>query len=162
MSNSIKLNPRQWGGAGVRFLALLLLVGVFGWSGSVKLMDPEYFAISVYRYHLLPSFAVNIIALWISMLEVVCAVSLLFLPRLRVAVLWVIFGLLIVFSGGIAINLAKGNQISCGCFSSSPLAHSMGWFGIAKNVMLALPVCFLLWKLRASASIIGGDKDSDE
>lgn len=125
-------------------LAIAVLAGVFIWSGMVKILDPEAFALSVYRYHLLPFWAVNAVALWIPMLELVCGATLLFVPRLRPATLLVLLGLLIIFSGGIGINLIRGNEVSCGCFSMSPLAQSMSWLGLLKNVVLVFLVLHAL------------------
>lgn len=50
-------------------IAIAVLAGVLGWSGIVKLLDPDAFTLAIYRYHLLPSWAVNVASLWISMLE---------------------------------------------------------------------------------------------
>jgi len=48
-----------------RMVALAILMGVFGWSGLQKMIDPAGFSLAVFRYHLLPHAAVNVVALLI-------------------------------------------------------------------------------------------------
>lgn len=127
-----------------RVLVIAILVVVFGWSGLHKIIDPSGFSLSVFRYHLLPYGAVNVVALWIAGLELACVAGL-FIPRLRTASLWVILGLLIVFTLGIGINLARGSHMACGCFSTSPMAHPIGWSSLLKNMGLMVLTIFSLF-----------------
>lgn len=128
-----------------RVVAVAILVVVFGYSGLHKIIDPAGFSLSVFRYHLLPYAAVNAVSLWIAWLELACAFILLFIPRIRVAALWLIFGLLLMFSFGIGINLVRGSHMACGCFSSSPMAHPGGWLALVKTLgLLAVATCFLM------------------
>ena len=127
----------------LRVLAVAILVVVFGWSGLNKIIDPSGFSLSVFRYHLLPYEAVNIAALWIAGLELACVAGL-FILRLRTAALWTLLCLLIVFTLGIGINLLRGSHMACGCFSTSPMAHPMGWLGVLKNVGLMALVAYVL------------------
>jgi hypothetical protein len=122
----------------VRLLALATLIMVFGWSGLQKVIDPASFSLAVFRYHLLPHAAVNPVSLWIAWLEITCAFILLCIPPLRRAALWLILCMLIVFLLGIGINLIRGSHIACGCFSSSPMAHPVGWAALLKNLGLIL------------------------
>lgn len=121
----------------VKKLCIIMLAVVFGWSGLHKIIDPAGFSLSVFRYHLLPYAAVNITSLWIAGLELMCA-ALLFVPRLRAAALWMLLGLLVVFSLGIGINLFRGSHMACGCFSTSPMAHPIGWLALLKNLGLGI------------------------
>ena len=136
----------------VRVGAIAMLAVVFGWSGLHKVIDPAGFSLSVFRYHLLPYAAVNSVSVWIAWLEVSCAFILLFIPRFRLAALWLILGLLAVFSFGIGINLARGSHMACGCFSTSPMAHPIGWLGWVKNIGLMILVAFALSKGKRGAT----------
>jgi len=111
-------------------------------SGFGKIFHPADFALAVYRFHLLPDFLVNAVSLYFQWLEVACAVCLLFIPKYRVAALWIALGLFALFSGSIAINLLRGSPFSCGCFGSSPLAPPMDWLGVARNIAL-MGICAL-------------------
>lgn len=127
-----------------RVVAIAVLAGVFGWSGLHKVIDPTSFSLSVFRYHLLPYAAVNAMSLWIAWLELACAIILLCIPRFRVAALWLILGLLLVFSLGLGINLIRGSHMACGCFSSSPMSHPIGWLGLVKNLGLIAVAAYAL------------------
>ena len=129
-----------------RVVSIAILAVVFGWSGLHKVIDPSGFSLSVFRYHLLPYATVNIVSLWIAWLELACAFILLFIPRFRVAALWIILALLLVFSLGLGLNLIRGSHMACGCFSSSPMAHPISWLALLKNIGLMIPVVYVLAK----------------
>ncbi len=129
-----------------RVFALAGLVAVFGYSGLHKIIDPAGFSLSVFRYHLLPYASVNTVSLWIAWLELVCAFALLFVPLFRESALWLHFGLLIMFSLGIGINLIRGSHMACGCFSFSPMAPPIGWLGLLKNLGLMILAVYRIQK----------------
>ncbi len=114
-------------------------------SGYHKILYPADFALSVYRFHLLPDMLVNSSALYFLWLEVVCGLCLLFFPRFRVAALWIALVLLVIFTGAIGINLIRGTAFSCGCFSNSPAARPMDWLSVARNgalmALVGLALC---------------------
>jgi hypothetical protein len=111
---------------------------VFGYAGIIKLLDPESFALAVYRYHLIPGPAVNLVALWLTGVEVVSALALFCGARSRRVALYLQVILLGAFCAGIVINLVRGSSMACGCLSLSPLAMPLGWSGVLKNVFLIL------------------------
>jgi len=117
------------------FIAGLILGLVFLWSGISKLLHPEDFALAVYRYHLLPSPWVNLVALWIPVLEILCGV-LVFVPGFRCAAVRMLIVLLVLFSIAIAYSIWNGNTMACGCFSTSVHTGSMSWSGLLKNIGL--------------------------
>ncbi len=118
-------------------IAAVLLMGFY------KILYPADFALSVYRFHLLPNSMVNPAAIYLPWLEMVCAVCL-FIPRWRKAALWIVLTLLLLFTVGIIINLLSGNNFSCGCFSRSPLAKPMSWMNVVRNAgLIALVVSAL-------------------
>jgi uncharacterized membrane protein YphA (DoxX/SURF4 family) len=121
--------------------AYLLASGIIGLlllSGCHKLLYPADFALAVYRFHLLPGVLVNAVALYVSWLELVCAVCLLLVPRCRIAALWIVLVLLAVFTVAIAINLLRGSTFGCGCFGSSSMDMPMTWLNVARNLGLML------------------------
>jgi uncharacterized membrane protein YphA (DoxX/SURF4 family) len=118
-------------------------------SGCHKILYPADFALSVYRFHLLPDVLVNAFALYFQWLEVVCGICLLCVPKFRVAALWIALVLLLVFSGAIGINLIRGTSFSCGCFSNAPDALPMNGMSLVRNSALLLLVLLALfgkWK----------------
>lgn len=123
-----------------RFAHLLAagIIGVLLLSGYPKLLYPTDFSLAVYRFHLLPDILVNVVAIYLPWLETVCAVCLLLVPRYRVAALWIVLALLVLFTGSIAINLLRGSAMGCGCFGSSATDVPMSWLNVARNVGLVL------------------------
>ena len=127
----------------LRAAVLILLACVFGWAGLHKVVHPAEFALSVFRYHLLPHEAVNMASLWIAWIELVSAVLLLF-PGMRKEALCILLLLLILFSAGLAVNLARGSHMACGCFSSSATAQPVGWISLLRNLVLLAAVGYAL------------------
>lgn len=119
-------------------------------SGYHKILHPADFALAVYRFHVLPDYAVNLVAVYLPWLEVVVAGCLLFVPKFRVAALWIALALLALFTIGIAVNLIRGTAFGCGCFSASPVARPMDWMSVARNAaLMALAGLALLARKRS-------------
>lgn len=137
---------------GVAFwVAGVILAGVLlmGWP---KLADPAAFALAISRYRLLPDVLVNAAALYIPWLELLCAGCVVWVPCYRRAALWVILGLLTVFTTGAVVALIRGASFGCGCFSLSPLAEPMSWFHVVRNgALVLLSGCALVAERRMQA-----------
>lgn len=131
------------------WIAAFIIAAVL-FSGFRKIVDPEDFALAVYRFHLLPGCMVNGAALYFPWLEMVCAFCLLFRPKYRVAALWIALALLLVFTGGIVINLLRGSAFSCGCFGRSATAKPMDWLSVARNIALILLIVLALYGRKKS------------
>ncbi len=101
----------------VGWIALLVLAGIFGYAGVIKIIDPVGFYGSILDYRLVDgSFAV-MAAVVLPVFEVVLAAGLLF-PRWRMAARAWIGLLLIFFLIAIGQAWARGIDLSCGCFGS--------------------------------------------
>jgi hypothetical protein len=46
-----------------------------------------------------------------------------------------LINLLVIFTGGIIINLFRGSILDCGCFGSTFLAE-IGWWSVMRNMIL--------------------------
>ena len=133
------------------FRIACFIVGLVLLSGIRKIFDPASFALSVYRFHLLPDGLVNLVALYLPWLELISALCLLFIPRLRIAALWIALGLFSLFTTGISINLLRGTSFSCGCFGNSPLALPMNGMSVARNIALILIILLAFHAQKKSA-----------
>jgi putative oxidoreductase len=121
-------------------------------SGYHKILNPDDFAMTVFRYHLLPGFLVNLAALYIPWLEMTCGLCLLFIPKYRVSALWIALMLILVFTLAIAINLLRDTAFGCGCFNPSPLDQPMTWLNVSRNIgLLLLSILALVAQRRALA-----------
>jgi putative oxidoreductase len=95
--------------------AQLALGAIFAAAAVPKIADPPAFAHMIYNYRLLPGAAINAFALVLPWLELLAAAALLlgFWKRTSAGIAGL---LLLVFVGALALNLARGNPVSCGCF----------------------------------------------
>jgi uncharacterized membrane protein YphA (DoxX/SURF4 family) len=98
------------------WLARLVLGGVFIYAAWTKLRDPWLlFAMSIDAYHVLPQWAVMVVARTLPWFELVLGLVLVSsrLPRISATAASV---LLAVFFGLMVQAYAKGETIACGCF----------------------------------------------
>lgn len=100
-----------------------------------KIRDPASFAQMVYYYKILPDALINPVALLLPWTELVCGLALIAVPRLRYGAATLLTALLVVFTAAIAFNLARGLDISCGCFSvEEDPGNTIGWPKVAENL----------------------------
>lgn len=104
--------------APVRILAsltLLAVAGVFFYAGISKVGDPAAFAHAIELYRVVPRTLAIVTALWLPWIEIGCACAI-FIRGLRGGALAILTACSVVFTAMIAIALARGLDISCGCF----------------------------------------------
>jgi len=130
MSGKHESIPRVLWRHGIR-----LFVGiVFIYAGYIKIIDPMGFAKNIYQYQILSDYWVNVTAIILPWLEVVCGLSLVFIPRLRRGSSAWIFLMLLVFTVAVAYSVLRGLDISCGCLSTDPEAAKIGWKKVTENI----------------------------
>ncbi|MBQ7252153.1 MAG: hypothetical protein IJS32_06090 [Kiritimatiellae bacterium] len=123
-----------------RLLSSLCAAGVgavFVLAALPKLQDPATFALAVYRYHLLPGALVNLAAMAMPWTEILTGAALIAgRGTLRRAGALLAAAMLVIFTSAIALSLARGLDIACGCFSLSPAAAAAGWKNLVRNAFL--------------------------
>ena len=129
----------------------LLLATLFVCAGLPKLFDPQSFALVVFRYHLLPDSLINLAALLLPWLEIVAALALLQPAWRRPGALWLV-GLLGLATAAIAISLARGLDIDCGCFTLTPGHSPISLWLIVRNFMLIALTVWAGWSKPAPTS----------
>ncbi len=106
-------------------LVRVFLGGVFVYASLDKVVNPEAFANIVNNYQVLPGALVNLMALILPWLELICGLCLIVGIAVRPSAAWV--GLMIVmFIIAVSLALSKNININCGCFSTSDHARSLG------------------------------------
>src|SRR5205807_2982556 len=70
----------------------------------------------IFNYRIVPAPVINIMALTMPWLELLCGLALI-IGVWRRAALMLIGAMLIVFITAIGINVGRGNAIDCGCFN---------------------------------------------
>ena len=97
--------------------ARLVLAGVFLAAAAPKLADPAAFAAAIANYRAFPDALVNLVATIVPALELVGALALLTPWRRGAALL--LGALLLGFTALLALSLARGLDVACGCFGGA-------------------------------------------
>ena len=90
-----------------------------------KISNPDQFARIVYNYKILPEFLINVFAVTLPWVELVTGLFLIFGIFIESASLLTSF-LFVVFIIAISINLFRGIDLNCGCFSTDPAGKKEG------------------------------------
>ncbi|MBI1803087.1 MAG: DoxX family membrane protein [Ignavibacteriae bacterium] len=117
---------------------------VFVIAAIEKIAIPETFAISVEAYKLIPTYVINVFALVIPWVELVCGLFLIAGVFVRASSA-LLSGLLAVFVVALISALLRELKIDCGCFGPSH-ATPVGWGKVLEDVgllVLSLYVFFV-------------------
>ena len=116
------------------FLGVLFVFACFH-----KIASPAHFAKIIYGYYLFPDFSINIIAIVLPFLELFAGLALILgiYPRSAAVIINV---MLLAFITVLSINLIRGQQFDCGCFSLGEAGYSY----TAGQLLLRDVICFIL------------------
>ena len=130
-----------WLAVPVRWYLGVLFVG----ACLHKIAEPGSFALDVATYDILPLLLVNLVAITLPWVELSAGAMLLVGWRVRPAALLVV-GMMVVFLAALVIALARGLDMSCGCFASQgaeedPISRltvlrDLGWLGLSIFVLV--------------------------
>ncbi len=118
----------------VVFLARFVLGIVFVVAAVDKIAVPEVFAVSVEAYQIIPVPLVNLFALVVPWIELLCGIFLLAGVRMRASSL-VLGMLLILFIFALLSAMVRGLKIDCGCFGAQH-ASPVSWGKIGEDLGL--------------------------
>lgn len=124
-------------------LSAWLLGAVFLAAALPKIADPPGFAEALHAYRLVPDAALAPMALTLPWLELMTALALLTGLARRSAALLALT-MLVLFMGALALNLARGNPVDCGCFGTHATVRSVAErlgdmrFDLARDALFAL------------------------
>jgi len=132
-----------------------LALGIFFVAASLpKIVDPPSFAHMIHNYRIVPGALVNLMALTMPWIELLCGLALI-LGIWTAAARSLIAALLVTFIIAISINLLRSNAIDCGCFDVTAAGKSreerLGdmWFVVFRDLGMLLMVAQLWWADRA-------------
>jgi len=143
-------------------LILRWILGItFIYAGCNKIIDPEHFGKIIYGYYLFPDYSINLIAIVLPFFELFSGLSLIlgFYPR---SAALIINGMLLAFIIAVSINLARGHQFDCGCFSFDDAGYTYSALQVlVRDVIffiLGLQVLFYgrrrKWCIRQTGSLL--------
>ena len=104
----------------VYFIFRAVLGGIFIFSGSLKLMEPEKFAGILYDYGILIDQLIIPASIVIPVIEIIAGSGLIF--NLKYS-LELITAMLVVFTGVLWFGILNNLNIDCGCFSSDDISE---------------------------------------
>jgi uncharacterized membrane protein YphA (DoxX/SURF4 family) len=111
---------------------------IFVYASLDKIANPQNFAEIVYNYKILPPFLINIFALTLPWIELICGLFLIggiFLDSASLVILL----LLLMFMVATSINVfIRGIDIQCGCFTTSLAAKKQGAELMIRDIILLL------------------------
>jgi putative oxidoreductase len=108
---------------------------IFLQAGLSKIPDPVLFAENVANYRIIPFLAINLVAIVIPWLELICAFFLFFGLRIK-ATTTILLGLLILFTLLVLITIFRGVSMNCGCFDA--VGEPIGWTKVLQNTIWLL------------------------
>ena len=135
MNSAIKnILDNSW----IELAARWVLGLTFIYASYHKIAAPADFAKIVYGYDLFPSDAINLIAIILPFIELITGFSLVLGIYPRSAVL-IINGMLAAYIIILSINLMRGHEFNCGCFS----AKEAGYFSSSESTLIRDIIYFL-------------------
>lgn len=137
-------------------LIRLFVGGYFIYAAIPKITEPLAFATSIANYGLVPSFAVNAMALVLPWLELICAIGLMVGWRTRMNAAFCA-GMLAVFTIAVSYAVVLGLKIDCGCFGSSG-GDEVSWLKVGKNTLMLLGLLFVYRYPASPVALDGGRK----
>lgn len=117
-------------------IARIVVALMFIIVGVGKIAHPQEFAREISNYQILPVILINPMAVFLPWLELITGILILFGIQLRANAI-IVAAMLIVFTTAVAIAVAKGLSINCGCYSQIA-AQKVGIPKILENLGLIL------------------------
>jgi len=102
----------------IQFLARLILGCIFIYASFHKITDPSQFADIIRNYKLFPEITINFFAVTLPWIELLAGVFLI-VGKFVKGSSFILTGLLLIFIIAITINLIRGLNFDCGCFTSN-------------------------------------------
>ena len=135
----------NWRGHAIFALAArLYLAAIFLFACWHKILEPAAFALDIATYQILPLGLVNPLAIVLPWVELAAGLMLLSGFRTRAAAL-LVAGMMVMFTVAIAIAVAKGLDMSCGCFASQASAEDpISWRTVLRDLSWLLLAAYVL------------------
>lgn len=142
------------------FAGRIVLGFIFIVASIDKVADPNAFAVSIGYYKLVGPTVALTVATMLPWVELLCGIFLIFGIMPRGSSLLILL-MLVVFTAGVVSGIARGLDISCGCFTRNPNVDKIGWMKVLENGGLILLSIFLLFSNSRRFSVNSDHKDSN-
>jgi uncharacterized membrane protein YphA (DoxX/SURF4 family) len=135
----------------ITWLCRLVVGGAFIYAGVVKIIDPAAFAKDIGNYQLMPDITIHLLAITLPWIEVVAGLLVLLGWWMRASLI-VIGAMLVVFVAAISAALARGLDISCGCFGSSK-GRRVGLITLVQDIVFLVMIAWLWWQSKKEKDV---------
>jgi len=117
----------------------LILGMIFIYASWDKIINPVQFADILYNYKILPLSVINLISVFLPWLELITGLFLIFGIFIRTSAK-ILTTLLIIFIITITINIIRGLDFDCGCFSTIKTdSGSNPYLLLIRDILLLIP-----------------------
>jgi uncharacterized membrane protein YphA (DoxX/SURF4 family) len=140
------------------YLGLLvrLAVGIiFIYASLDKIAQPGQFARIVYNYHILPGELINLMAIIMPWIELICG-ALLILGIYKEGSVLILNVLVLVFIVAVGINLFRGVDLECGCFTVSSKARGAVLSLLLRDIGLLILTMYLFFNRSRRFCLVKG------
>jgi len=133
----------------------LLVGGVFIVASFYKIIDPGGFAKSIWYYHMVPGDLINLMALIMPWMELVCGIAVIAGLFYRGSIV-LINVMMLVFIIALSSAVFRGINIDCGCFKAAQESNESALNALYFDLALMVPAVHLIlsksrrWMLRPS------------
>ncbi|PJA30274.1 MAG: hypothetical protein CO189_00395 [candidate division Zixibacteria bacterium CG_4_9_14_3_um_filter_46_8] len=117
---------------------------IFVYASIDKAIHPAEFAKIIHYYRILPGFLINLWAITLPWIELTCGL-LLILGWYREGALTILTVLLVTFMIAIGVNIIRGVDLNCGCFTVSESARSNAWSVFIRDSWLLAMAFFVFF-----------------
>lgn len=124
-------------------LSRLLVGGMLIYASFYKIVEPISFAKSIWYYHLVPGSLINLMALVLPWLELLCGLGLILGVFYTGARIWTV-AMMLVFIVALGSAIVRGLDIDCGCFKAAEGATGSAWRSLVFDLAAMLFVVQLL------------------
>jgi uncharacterized membrane protein YphA (DoxX/SURF4 family) len=134
-------------------LAVRLVLGVvFIYAAVGKIAAPAKFAQNIYNYRMLPDGFINFMALTLPWLEIICGGLMIAGIFVRGSAFLIGF-MLLIFIIAISFALARGLDISCGCFSQEESGHGVAVDLLIRDILMFVGAILVMFYAGSAFSL---------
>jgi uncharacterized membrane protein YphA (DoxX/SURF4 family) len=115
----------------------IILGSIFIFASWDKVLEPAAFADVIANYRILPEAWVAPIAIFLPWLELTSGICLVANRWTRGSAI-IVTALTVIFTAAIILNIYRGMDISCGCFTLDQSAPAGMWFYLLRDLIFLL------------------------
>lgn len=135
----------------IELICRIIIGFIFIYASIHKIAEPALFAKIIYGYALFPGSMINIIAIVLPYVEIIIGISLVLGIYPRSAAI-VLSCMLFVFMTAISVNLIRGHEFDCGCFSFRNSGMQQSAVSLLIRDIIYFSMCIFLLMYKGSRS----------